>query len=42
MNFNSDYSASAAAGDYRTIKILKTDLPNLDEQGVRGFTIASG
>jgi len=42
LNFNSDYSASAAAGDYRTIKILKTDLPNLDEQGVRGFTIASG
>ena len=42
LNFNSDYSASAAAGDYRTIKILKTDLPNLDETGVRGFTIASG
>ena len=41
LNFNSDYSASAAAGDYRTIKILKTDLPNLDETGVRGFTIAS-
>ena len=42
LNFNSDYSASAAAGDYRTIKILKTDLPNLDETGVRGFTITSG
>ena len=42
LNFNSDYSASAAAGLYNTIAIAKTDLPNLDEQGVRGFTIASG
>ena len=42
LNFNSDYSASAAAGLYRTIAIAKTDLPNLDETGVRGFTIASG
>ena len=42
LNFNSDYSASAAAGLYRTIAIVKTDLPNLDETGVRGFTIASG
>ena len=41
MNFNSDYSASAAAGDYVTVAIAKTDLPNLDETGVRGFTIAS-
>jgi len=41
LNFNSDYSASAAAGDYVTVAIAKTDLPNLDEQGVRGFTIAS-
>ena len=42
LNFNSDYSASAAAGLYNTIAIAKTDLPNLDETGVRGFTIASG
>lgn len=41
LNFNSDYSASAAAGLYNTIAIAKTDLPNLDETGVRGFTIAS-
>ena len=42
MNFNSEYSASAAAGDYVAIAVPKTDLPNLDETGVRGFTIASG
>ena len=42
LNFNSDYSASAAAGDYATIAVLKTNMPNLDEEGVRGFRIASG
>jgi len=41
LNFNSDYSASAAAGDYVTVAISKADLPNLDEAGVRGFTVAS-
>ena len=42
LNFNSDYSASAAAGLYGTIAIPQTDLPNLDQEGVRGFRIASG
>ena len=42
LNFNGDYSASAAAGDYATIKVAKTDLPNLDEEGVRGFRVQSG
>ena len=42
LNFNGDYSASAAAGDYATIKVAKTDLANLDEEGIRGFRIASG
>ena len=42
LNFNSDYSASAAAGDYGTIAVAKTDMPNLDEEGIRGFRIASG
>ena len=41
LNFNSDYSASAAAGLYSTVAIAKADLPNLDEAGVRGFTVAS-
>ena len=41
LNFNSDYSASAAAQLYGTIKVLKTALPNLDEQGVRGFSVTS-
>ena len=40
LNFNSDYSASF--GDYSTIAVAKTALPNLDEEGVRGFRIASG
>jgi len=42
LNFNSDYSASAAAGLYGTIAVAQTDLPNLDQEGVRGFRIASG
>jgi len=42
LNFNSDYSASAAAGDFATIAVAKTDLPNLDEEGVRGFRVQSG
>ena len=42
LNFNSDYSASAAAGNYATIAVAKTNMPNLDEEGVRGFRIASG
>ena len=40
LNFNGEYSASA--GDYSTIAVAKADLPNLDEEGVRGFTIVSG
>jgi len=42
LNFNSDYSASAAAGDYATIAVARTNMPNLDVEGVRGFRIASG
>ena len=41
LNFNSDFSASAAANLYGTIKIAKTALPNLDEQGVRAFSVTS-
>jgi len=41
LNFNSDFSASAAAQLYGTIKIAKTALPNLDEQGVRAFSVTS-
>ena len=42
LNFNSDYSASAAAGDYATIAVARTNMPNLDVEGVRGFRVASG
>ena len=41
LNFNSDYSASAAAGLLSTVAVAKASMPNLDEAGVRGFTIAS-
>jgi hypothetical protein len=39
MNFDSDYSASAAAGDYRLVTIADSELPNLDVEGVRGFAL---
>ena len=40
FNFNSDYSASAAAGRYKTVNIT---LPaNADKEAVRSFTITSG
>ena len=42
LNFNGEYSASAAAGDYATIQVAKAALPNLDEEGIRGFRVASG
>ena len=40
FGFNSDYSASAAADEYKTIQIARADLPNLDVEGVRGFIIS--
>lgn len=42
LNFNSDYSSSAAAGNYGTIAVARTNMPNLDVEGVRGFRVASG
>ena len=42
LNFNSDYSASAAAGNYATVKVLKSFMPNMDDQGVRAFAVTSG
>jgi len=40
FGFNSDYSASAAAGDYKTIQIARASLANLDVEGVRGFILS--
>jgi hypothetical protein len=42
FNFDSDYSASAAAGDYKTLSVAAASLPNLDTEAVRSFTMTSG
>ena len=39
FGFNSDYSASAAAGEYLKVSVPHTSLPNLDTEGVRGFDL---
>ena len=42
LNFDSDYSASAVAGDYRKVTVNTSSLPSLDTEAVRGFQLASG
>jgi len=42
FNFDSDYSASVAAGDYRKVTVNTSSLPDLDTEAVRGFQLASG
>jgi len=42
LNFDSDYSASVADGDYRKVTIAQASLPNLDTTAVRGFQLTSG
>lgn len=42
FNFDSNYSASAAAGEYKTLTVAASKLPNLDTQAVRSFVITSG
>ena len=42
MNFNSDFSASVAAGDYTTISVPTSSLPFGDFTGVQGFNILTG
>jgi len=39
LGYDSVYSASAAAGDYVKVAVAKSDLPDLDEAGVRGFSL---
>ena len=42
FNFDSDYSASAAAGDYKTMIVTATDLgSNFDPEAVRSFTVTT-
>ena len=42
VNFNGDFSASVAAGNYTTITVPQADLPFGDFTGVKGFNIFSG
>jgi hypothetical protein len=42
MNFDSDFSASAVAGDYNTVSVPTSSLANFDAEGVRGFTLTTG
>jgi len=42
FDFDSTYSASAAAGDYKTLSVAASSLPNLDVEAVRSFTLISG
>ena len=42
MNFDSDYSASAVGGQYKTVSVPTSSLLNLDVEGVRGFTLTTG
>lgn len=39
LNFDSVYSASAAAGGYKTASVPTSSLPNLDLAGVRAFSL---
>jgi len=42
LDFDSDYSASAVAGDYRKVTVAASDLLNLDTEAVRGFQLTTG
>ena len=42
FDFDSDYSASAVAGDYRKVTVNTSSLPNLDTTAVRGFQLLTG
>ena len=42
LNFDSDYSASAAGGEYELVTIPTASIPNFDEEAVRAFVLATG
>jgi len=42
MNFDSDYSASAVAGDYNTVSVALSGLGGYDAEGIRAFALATG
>ncbi|MDB4378168.1 hypothetical protein N9Z41_00210 [bacterium] len=39
VNFDSDYSASATGDELVKVQVATSDLPNLDEEGIRGFIL---
>ena len=42
MDYDSDYSASAVAGQYKTVSVALSGLGNYDAAGIRGFTLTTG
>jgi len=42
LNYDATYSASAVAGDYKLVRIAKSDFANLDEEAIRSFQLFSG
>jgi hypothetical protein len=42
VNFNSDFSASVAAGTIKKVSVPTSSLANFDANGVRGFSLSSG
>ena len=42
FNFDSDYSASAVAGDYALVEVADTELSSPDSEAVRAFQLISG
>jgi len=41
LNFDSNFSASSAAGQYKTVSVPTSSLPNLDINGIRAFALPS-
>ena len=42
MNFDSNFSASAAAGEYKTVLVATSSLSNFDKEAVRAFQLHNG
>ena len=42
LNFDSDYSASAVAGEYELVSVATSSLTNFDPLAVRGFQLETG
>jgi len=42
LNFDSSFSASAAAGDYKKVVVTATDLASMDDKAVRAFQLHNG